>query len=95
MNDKYTIENILTTIRDMTLTKFSTGFIPTFKTTDCSHALQVKTQTFADYEFIPIEKMIKLVKQNKKNSINVKREFNKNVVATATTSKKNYNKKTK
>lgn len=67
LGDKYTCEEILTTIRSMQMTLLSenSGYIPSYKRTDITDLLHKKFGFHTDYEFITKATMRNIIKNTK------------------------------
>lgn len=74
LSDKYTCEEILTTIRNMKMTLFSenSGYIPSYKRTDITDLLHKKFGFHTDFEFITKATMRSIIKNTKLISKNDK-----------------------
>lgn len=67
LENKYTVEQILKTIRDMEMVETQyNGYIPAYRRTEITDALHEMVNFRTDYEIISKEKMRKIIKDSKK-----------------------------
>jgi transposase len=67
LDEKYTNEKIIATLRDMNLVyEDEEGYIPIYKRTNLTDELHEKYEFRTDYEIIPEKKMKKIIKELKK-----------------------------
>jgi transposase len=73
LDDKYTCEETLSTLREMKMTLLSgnSGYVPSYKRTELTDVLHDTFGFRTDYEFITKASMRTIIK-NTKNSTNVK-----------------------